>query len=83
MDVGAGARNRGEFIREAIALKLHRQEQAARLGHAVGARSGVDIPGGETEESTLGWVRMGRLIGLEYPQFGRIQAYEEDGRHDD
>lgn len=63
VDSRVGHRNRSRFICEAIAEKLRRHEQLERLDQAIGEFAEVDVPGWETEESTLGWVRAQRRIG--------------------
>jgi metal-responsive CopG/Arc/MetJ family transcriptional regulator len=52
-----GPRHRSEFIAEAVAKKLA-QERLLRAALKVGGSlEDVDIPGWETSESTIEWVR--------------------------
>jgi len=52
-----GPRHRSEFIAEAIEKKLE-QERLRKAAHkAAGALADVDIPGWETHESAVEWVR--------------------------
>lgn len=57
IDTRVGPRKRSQFISEAIADKLRRERLQAAAEAAAGSLADVDIPGWETSESTVEWVR--------------------------
>jgi metal-responsive CopG/Arc/MetJ family transcriptional regulator len=57
VDKRVGKRRRSEFINEAVEVQLKRLRLIESAEEAGGSLKGVDIPGWETEESTLEWVR--------------------------
>lgn len=57
VDEIVGKRERSEFLTEAVADKLRRQQPLAAAEAAMGSLKDIDIPGWETPESTSEWVR--------------------------
>ena len=57
VDKRVGKRKRSEFINEAVEERLKRLRLIEAAEVAGGSLKDVDIPGWETEESTLEWVR--------------------------
>jgi Arc/MetJ-type ribon-helix-helix transcriptional regulator len=57
VDKRVGKRRRSEFINEAVEEQLKRLHLIEAAEAAGGSLKDVDIPGWETEESALEWVR--------------------------
>lgn len=57
VDERVGKRRRSEFINEAVEERLKRLRLAEAIEAVGGSLKDVDIPGWETEESTLEWIR--------------------------
>ena len=57
VDKRVGKRRRSEFINEAVEERLKRLRLIESAEMAGGSLKDEDIPGWETEESTLAWVR--------------------------
>ncbi len=57
VDKRVGKRKRSEFINEAVEERLKRLRLIESAEKAGGSLKDVDIPGWETEESTLEWIR--------------------------
>lgn len=57
VDAVAGVHGRSVFITQAIAEELRRERQARLLREFAGSLADEDIPGWETRESTVAWVR--------------------------
>ena len=53
----AGSRNRGEFIADGMAKKVAQERLLKAALKAAGSLADVDVPGWETPESTVEWVR--------------------------
>ncbi|CAN5780307.1 hypothetical protein BH23CHL2_BH23CHL2_05260 [soil metagenome] len=61
VDKRVGRRRRSEFINEAVEERLKRLRLIESAEEAGGTLKNVDVPGWETEESTLEWVRKMRV----------------------
>jgi metal-responsive CopG/Arc/MetJ family transcriptional regulator len=57
VDELVGPRKRSEFFVEAVRDRLRRERLKAAAEAAAGSLVGVDIPGWETSESAVEWVR--------------------------
>lgn len=57
VDEHVGQRRRSRFIQEAVEEKLGRRQLKTALAEMNGALAGVEIPGWETPESAVEWVR--------------------------
>jgi predicted transcriptional regulator len=60
IDEVAGRRRRSQFVAEAVAEKLARTRRAIVLKEAAGALAGRDVPGWESTEAAIEWVRRSR-----------------------
>jgi hypothetical protein len=60
VDRRAGARKRSEFIAAAIEQELHRRRLLEAYDAFAGSMDDVAVPGWETHDSTVEWVRAQR-----------------------
>ncbi len=60
VDRRAGARKRSEFIAAAVEQEVHRLELLEAFDAFAGSMDDVEVPGWETHDSTVEWVRMRR-----------------------
>jgi metal-responsive CopG/Arc/MetJ family transcriptional regulator len=60
IDELVGKRERSRFIAEVLEAEVRRRRQLAAIAKLDGALAGVEIPGWETPESTIEWIRAGR-----------------------
>ncbi len=60
VDELVGRRGRSKFFAEAVAEKLAREKRSRLAREVAGSLANVDIPGWETSESTVEWVRASR-----------------------
>ena len=60
VDRRAGARRRSEFIAAAVTQELHRQQLLEAYDAFAGSMEDVEVPGWETHDSTVEWVRAQR-----------------------
>ena len=60
VDRQAGTRKRSEFIAAAIEQELRRRRLLKAYDEFTEVRSDIDVPGWETHESTVEWVRAQR-----------------------
>jgi hypothetical protein len=67
IDAMVGKRHRSRFVVETIAAELQRRRLREALAEMDGALAGFDIPGWETPESAVAWVRAVR-DGVEVAQ---------------
>lgn len=63
IDEFVGKRSRSRFFTEAVEEKLARARLAKAAKKVVGSLAGVNIPGWETSESAVEWVRASRKAG--------------------
>jgi hypothetical protein len=57
VDAQVGPRGRSQFVQEAVEEKLRRQRLLNSLDEMAGSLADVDIPGWESPEATIEWVR--------------------------
>lgn len=57
VDALVGRRRRSQFIAETVAAELRRRRLGAALAEMDGALADFDIPGWETPEAAVAWVR--------------------------
>jgi hypothetical protein len=57
VDRRAGQRKRSEYIAAAVEQELHRQELLEAFGAFAGSMDDVEVPGWETHDSAVEWVR--------------------------
>ena len=60
VDQAIGRRSRSKFFAEAVAEKLARMRRSQLAREAGGSLAHVDIPGWETSEAAVKWVRASR-----------------------
>ena len=60
IDARVGPRKRSQFVQEAVEEKLRRQRLQASLAEMAGSLADFDIPGWETSEAAIEWVRAQR-----------------------
>jgi hypothetical protein len=60
IDARVGPRKRSQFVQEAVEEKLRRQRLQASLAEMAGSLADFDIPGWETSEAAVEWVRAQR-----------------------
>ncbi|HET7036731.1 MAG TPA: ribbon-helix-helix domain-containing protein [Thermomicrobiaceae bacterium] len=63
-----GPRHRSEFLAEAIAEKLRHERLMHVARRVAGSLADVAIPGWETPESTVEWVRRRRALDIRQPE---------------
>jgi metal-responsive CopG/Arc/MetJ family transcriptional regulator len=77
-----GKRKRSEFITEVLEKEVRRRRRMAMAEEMMGSLKDVDIPGWETSESTVEWVREQRRQGTdhwaEYAEREEAQARERE-----
>lgn len=57
VDRRVGPRQRSAFVIEAVEEKLRHEQRLELARQAAGSLAGVDIPGWETSEAAVAWVR--------------------------
>jgi hypothetical protein len=77
IDARVGKRGRSRFASEAIAEKLRRERMLQAFDEAAGSLADVDIPGWETPESTVEWVRAMRREGRDHWREAELRDLEE------
>ncbi len=60
IDEVAGRRHRSQFVAEAVAEKLARTRRATSLKEAAGSLADREIPGWESTEAAIEWIRRAR-----------------------
>jgi metal-responsive CopG/Arc/MetJ family transcriptional regulator len=66
IDELVGKRKRSEFIAEVLEREVRRRRRMERATEMMGSLRDVDIPGWETSESTVEWVRDQRRQGTDH-----------------
>jgi hypothetical protein len=65
IDEHVGRRERSKFLVEAAEEKLRRERQREAFEQFVGSLKDVDIPGWESHDSAVEWVRAQRRMGTD------------------
>lgn len=87
IDELVGKRKRSQFIEEAIEERLKRERRLKALDAFAGFLKDVDIPGWETPESTVEWVRQQRResdrlrgVEIEFDENGEWHGFSSTRR---
>lgn len=66
VDKFAGVEGREDFVLAAVQEQLRRRRLAEAIDQAAGSLKDIDIPGWETPESTVEWVRTQRRLDRDH-----------------